>query len=120
MKCGCDWFVEVRHMPEKEHCQLTDLNLNHTNGCAPSDDGAAFIRCKRGVLENMLKIRTHLAVKLQVLFNSKAKASAIRKVLREHKVVPDTEPISAQTLVNLKLKLDRVGSDLTKYFVYAI
>ena len=113
VKCGCDWFVEVRHMPEKEHCQLTDLNLNHTNGCAPSDDGAAFIRCKRG--ENMLKIPTHLAVTLQVLFNSKAKASAIRKVLREHKVVPDTEPISAQTLVNLKLKLDRVGSDLTKY-----
>ena len=56
-----------------------------------------------------------LAVTLRVLFHSHTKPSSIRDLLQEHKVVPDSEPIYAHTLINLKMKLFKMGTNLDKW-----
>ena len=56
-----------------------------------------------------------LAVTLRVLFHSHTKPSSIHDLLREHKVVPDSEPIYAHTLINLKMKLFKMGTNLDKW-----
>jgi hypothetical protein len=56
-----------------------------------------------------------LVVTLRVLFQSRTKPSAIRDLMREHKVVSDREPIYAHALINLKMKLFKMGSNLDKW-----
>ena len=60
-------------------------------------------------------ISVPLAVTLRALFRSHTKPSAIRDILREHKVVSDSEPIYAHALINLKMKLFKMGNNLDKW-----
>jgi len=85
----------------------------HFNGCSPSPQQHAAVRARRG--DTLMHIPLPLAVTLRVLFHSHTKPSSIRDLLREHKVVPDSEPIYAHTLINLKMKLFKMGTNLDKW-----
>ena len=63
----------------------------------------------------MLNIPLLLLVTLRVLFQSQTKPSAIRELLHEHRAVPDSEPIYAQTMINMKMKLFKLGNNLDKW-----
>ena len=63
----------------------------------------------------MLYIPVPLAVTLRVLFQARTKPSAIRDLLREHQSVADSEPIYAYQLINLKMKLFKMGKDLKNW-----
>ena len=113
LKVDCAWEVTVKFDPLAGDCYVKKLVDEHTNGCNPSPVQHAAVRARTG--QTYLNIPLALAVTLRVLFQSRTKPSAIRDLLREHKSVPDTEPIFAQSLINLKLKLFNLGKDLDKW-----
>ena len=113
LKCGCEWKIVVKYLPEKGYCQVKEFFDTHTNGCSPSPIQQAAVRARRG--DNLAHISVPLAVTLRALFRSHTKPSAIRDILREHKVVSDSEPIYAHALINLKMKLFKMGNNLDKW-----
>ena len=113
LKVGCCWRIVVKSLPEKQYCQVKELVDIHSNGCSPSPQQHAAVRARRG--DTLMHIPLPLAVTLRVLFHSHTKPSSIRDLLREHKVVPDSEPIYAHTLINLKMKLFKMGTNLDKW-----
>ena len=113
LKCGCEWEITVKYDPESQHCFVKKLLAVHTNGCNPSPAQTAAVRARRG--NTLAHIPLALAVTLRVLLHSRTKPSAIRDLLREHKAVPDSEPIYAQSLINLKLKFLKMGKNLDNW-----
>ena len=113
LKVDCNWEVVIKMDPEAGHCFVKKLVDIHTNGCDPSPMQNAAVRARKG--QTMISIPLPLAVTLRVLFNSRTKPSAIRDLLREHHAVPDSEPVYAQQLINLKMKLFKMGKDLNNW-----
>ena len=95
------------------HCFVKKLVDTHTNGCNPAPAQHAAVLARRG--GTWLNIPLPLLVTLRVLFQSRTKPSAIRDLLREHRAVPDSEPIYAQTMINMKMKLFKLGNNLDKW-----
>lgn len=110
LKCGCDWAVTVRYFPEEACCRVTKYSADHTNGCRITPAQHAAVRARRG--DTYKTIPLALAVTLRCLLRSRAKPTAIRNLIWEHKVIPDTEPIPAHALINLKMKFAKMNADL--------
>ena len=113
LKCQCAWEIVVKYNRIEKCCYVKKLHAVHSNGCNPTPAQHAAVRARLG--QNSLSIPISLAVTLRVLFHARTKPSAIRDMLREHKVVPDSEPIYAYSLINLKKKLFSMGKDLDKW-----
>jgi hypothetical protein len=63
----------------------------------------------------LTKIPTILLCTLQTLFVAKTKKCAIRDVLRDSGFIPEDEPITAQFLINLEMRLEKVGPELKEW-----